>query len=148
MVDEQKLYQRAGVRRYFTAMERNCSLIDISFKDLSWTDYRVRIIDLSVIGIGIASDEPIPSGIIWLKHRVFGQKCGSLVWCKQVGVLHRAGIQYMHLTRPEEEYLQKQIELAQPGKPIPDPDRVIAALIQDISNARNESARNNGPKLA
>jgi len=128
-----------GVRRYIAATDRKCSLDVISFRDLQWTNYIVRIVDLSVIGIGIEVHKPIQPGIVWLKDRVFGQKCGTVVWCKQIGALYRAGIQFIHLTGQEEEYIRSQIELPKICNSIRDPDGIIAALILGINNDLNNS---------
>jgi len=129
-----------GVRRYIAATERTCSLDVISFRDLQWTTYIVRIVDLSVIGIGIAIDQPVQPGLVLLKDRVFGQKCGTVVWCKQSGALYRAGIQFLHLTGPEEEYIRSQIELPKRCNSVADPDGLIAALMQGINKDLNNPA--------
>jgi hypothetical protein len=139
-MDEKRQNQRMGVRRYIAATERACSLDVISFRDLQWTTYIARIVDLSVIGIGIEVDQPIQPGLVWLKDRVFGQKCGTIVWCKQSGALYRAGIQFMHLTGLEEEYIRSQIELPRIYNSIQDPDGIIAALMQGIDKDLNDPA--------
>jgi PilZ domain len=139
-MNEKKQIQRMGVRRYLAATERTSSLDVISFGDLQRTNYIARIVDLSVIGIGIEVDQPLQPGLVWLKDRVFGQKCGTLVWCKQYGTLYRAGIQFMHLTGLEEEYIRNQLELPKRCNPIRDPDGIIAALMQGINKDFNDPA--------
>jgi hypothetical protein len=113
-------------------MERDCSLGVITFHDLMWADHIVKVVDQSVLGLGIESDLPIEPGIIWFKESVYGQKCGVLMWCKQSGVRYRAGIQFISFTLEEERYLRRQLELLQPRKPLEDPDGVLAALIDSL----------------
>jgi len=113
-------------------MERDCSLGVISFKDCTWSDHLVKIVDFSVIGIGIESDQPIEPGIIWFKENLYGHKCGSLVWRKKNGVRYRAGIQFISLTREQEKYLQLQIEQMRHFKRVQDPERIIAMLMAYI----------------
>jgi hypothetical protein len=132
MRDEKKQRKRMGVRRYPAATERMCPLVAISHEGLRWSEPLGRIVDLSVLGIGIEVDQPIQRGLVWLKNPVFGQKFGTLVWCRQSGSVYRAGIQFVPLSGPEEEYIRNQIELPKPCNSIQDPDGIIAALMQNI----------------
>ncbi len=122
-----------GVRRYPAATERMCPLVTITYEKLLRSDSLARIVDLSVLGIGIEIDQPVQQGLVWLKNSVFGQKFGTTVWCKQSGAVYRAGIRFVPLAGPEEEYLRKQIELPKQYDSIEDPDGIIAALIQKIT---------------
>jgi hypothetical protein len=121
-----------GVKRRPISLERECSLGVISLNNLEWTDHLVKIVDYSVLGIGIESDRPIEPGIIWFKENLYGQKCGSLVWCKKNGVRYRAGIQFISLTRKQEEYFRQQVVHMRQVKRIQDPERIIAMLIEGI----------------
>lgn len=130
--------QRKRLRRHSVAVQRDCSLGVITFDKLEWTDHSARIVDLSVTGLGIESDRPLEPGIIWFKDCVYGQKCGVLVWCKQSGFTYRAGIQFVTLSQAEEEYLRKQVERSQPCRPLQDPERIVATLIDYIRKDREE----------
>jgi hypothetical protein len=120
------------VQRYSLATPRSCSLGVITEKNFAWEEHSVRIIDLSVLGIGIESDQQIIPGLVWFKKRVGGHKCGILRWVKLNGPHYRAGIEFIDLSRDTEEYLQKQVKLSQPHQPIPDPEQIIATLIETI----------------
>ncbi len=133
MSEEKKQYKRMGVRRYPAATERMCPLVTITYEKLLRSESLARIVDLSVLGIGIEIDQPIRQGLVWLKNSVFGQKFGTTVWCKQSGAVYRAGIRFVPLAGPEEEYLRKQIELPKQYDSVEDPDGIIADLIQKIT---------------
>lgn len=135
-MDELKDDQRKRLRRHSVAVQRDCSLGVITFDNLEWMDHSARIVDLSVTGLGIESDKPLEPGIIWFKDCVYGQKCGVLVWCKQSGFGYRAGIQFITLNHAEEEYLRKQVERSQPCKPLQDPERIVATLVDYLRKDR------------
>jgi hypothetical protein len=120
-------------------MEQDCRLGVISFENLAWTEHSVKILDLSVIGIGIETERQIDPGIIWFKEHVYGQKCGFLVWCKKSGDSYRGGVQFVSLTRADEEYLRRQVSRVQPLEPIQDPDRLLARIMDGINNDRDRS---------
>ena len=123
-----------GVKRCPISLVRECSVGGISIHNLVWSDHFVKIVDYSVIGIGIESDRPIDPGLIWFKGNLYGQKCGFLMWCKKNDISYRAGIQFISLTREEEEYIRKQIEQMQHFKRIQDPDQIIATLFARIKS--------------
>ena len=129
---ERRDTQRQGVKRNPLTMERDCSLGVISFHDLTWEDHIVKVVDQSVIGLGVESDLPIEPGIIWFKENVYGQKCGVLMWCKKNGDRYRAGIQFISFTREQEMYLRQQVEQLQPCEPLKDPEGVLATLIHNL----------------
>jgi hypothetical protein len=133
MTEEKKQYERMGVRRYPVSTERICPLVTISCENLRRSERLARIIDLSVLGIGIEIDQPIQRELVWLKNSVFGQKFGIVVWCRQIGAVYRAGIRFVPLAGPEEEYLRKQIALPKQYDSIEDPDRIIATLVRKIT---------------
>jgi len=128
--------QRKRLRRHPVAVQRDCSLGVITFDNLEWMDHHVRIIDLSATGLRIESDRPLDPSIIWFKDCVYGQKCGVLVWCKQSGFGYQAGIQFVTLNQAEEEYLRKQVERSQPCRPLQDPERIVATLIDYLRKDR------------
>ena len=123
-----------GVKRRPISLVRECSVGGISMHNLEWSDHLVKIVNYSVIGIGIESDRPIDPGVIWFKENLYGQKCGFLMWCKKGGTSYRAGIQFIFLTREEEEYIRRQSEQMQHFKRIQDPDRIIATLFARIKS--------------
>lgn len=127
-----KTQRTNGIQRHRVTRQRECSLGVISFDTLERVDCQAKIVDLSVIGIGIESPQSIPPGIIWFRKCVSGQRCGTLVWCKQIGASYRAGIQFISLSREEEEYINRQLELSRPNEPLPDPDRIMSRLINGI----------------
>ncbi len=129
---ERREIRQHGVKRTLVTKDRDCALGVISFSNLELSDHLVKILDHSVIGVGIESDRPIEFGIIWFKEIIYGQRCGSLVWCKQIGSRYRAGIQFLSFSREQEEYLRQQIELSQRYKKFQDPQGFIATLIADI----------------
>jgi len=131
-VTEKRTNQGEGVKRRPLAIERSCSLGVISVHTLEWSDHIVKIVDYSVIGVGIESERPIEPGIIWFKKNLYGQKCGTLVWCKSNGASYRGGIKFISLTREQEEYLRQQVERMQHVKRLQDPERLIAMLSDDI----------------
>jgi len=131
-VTEKRNNQGEGVKRRPLTIERTCSLGVISVNTLEWSDHIVKIVDYSVIGVGIESDRPIEPGIIWFKKNLYGQKCGTLVWCKKDGACYRGGIKFISLSREQEEYLRQQVDQMEHVKRIEDPERIIAMLGADI----------------
>jgi hypothetical protein len=121
-------------------MEQDCRLGVIAFENLVWTEHGVKIIDLSVTGIGIETERQIEPGIIWFKEHVCGQRCGFLVWCKKSGDRYRGGIQFVTLTRADEEYLRRQVNQVQPLESFQDPDRLLAKMMDGINIDRDLSA--------
>jgi len=75
------------MKRRSISRERVCSIGVISFNNLDWSDHLVKIVDFSVTGIGIESDRLIEPGVIWFKENLYGQKYGSLVWCKKTTIV-------------------------------------------------------------
>jgi len=106
------------------------SLGFISNPDLIWSERTVRIIDFSIIGIGIETEGPLEPGFVWFKEQLYGQSCGYLVWCKQEGSRSRSGIRFVTLSREQEQYLRHQVERLKPHQPLQDPDRIIESLIK------------------
>jgi hypothetical protein len=132
ILTEKRNNQGTGVKRRPISKERVCSLGVISFDNLEWSDHLVKVVDFSVIGIGVESDGPIDPGIIWFNESLYGQRCGLLVWCKKTGICYRAGIKFISFTREQEEYLRQQVERIQHVKRLQDPDNIIARMIADI----------------
>ncbi len=130
--------RRRRLQRHPVSVHRDCALGVITYDSLNVLDCRARIVDLSATGLGIESERPLDQGLVWFKNSVYGQKCGILIWCKQVGPRYRAGIQFLTLNYAEEEYLRHQVEHSQPCMPLLDPERVVASLMDYIRKDREE----------
>jgi hypothetical protein len=127
---------RTGIPRHPITTLRSCSLGVITSSHLEWKDHSARIVDLSVTGVGIESSEIIPPGFVWFKESVGGHKYGVLTWCKQSGDRYRAGINFVTLSRNEEQYFQEQVRQLKPHTPLRDPLRIIAAMIESLKKLR------------
>jgi len=127
-MNEKRRSQRKDVKWQPVTSELDCSLNIISFHNLVREDHITRIIDRSIVGIGIETDHPIHPGIVWLREHVYGSKCGVLMWCHQIGDLYRCGIRFVSVTRAEEDFFQYQINQARPSEKIWDPDQIILRL--------------------
>lgn len=127
-MDEKRRNQRKEVKWHPFSSDLNCALGFISFNNLVRTDYLVKIVNRSIIGIGIERDHPIQEGVVWFKQRVHGQKCGVLMWGDQIGSRYRCGIRFVSLTLVEEEYFRNQIKQVQPSKSVQGPDWIITRL--------------------
>ncbi len=127
-MNEKRHNQRKDVKWQPITRGLDFSLGIVSFHNLVRTDYDARIVDRSLIGIGIESDQPINPGIVLFRESVYGQKCGVLIWCHQKDNRYFSGIHFLSLTLAEEEFFRYQIERVKPGVQIQDPDRIIAQL--------------------
>jgi hypothetical protein len=131
-VPEEKRNQ--GIQRYLVTSHRTYSLDVIAFDQPKRTEHVVRIVDVSVVGVGIESSERIEPGLICFKEKVGGQKYGVLIWSKLSSGGYRAGIQFVVLSPEEEAYLQEQVKESPPHKSLHDPDRIIASLLKSVKN--------------
>ena len=125
--------RRTVIRRYRLPAERNCSLKIVAFKNCKSTDHVARIVDVNSGGLGIDADHCLEQGIVYFRESVYGKKYGIIVWCKQETSQYRAGIQFVSLTKDEEECLQRQIMQPHPGNALHDPDPIIAKMIDHIT---------------
>jgi hypothetical protein len=131
-VPENEEDKNRGIQRYSIASRRTSSLGVITFGQLMRTEHVVRIVNLSVVGVGIESSERIEPGLVCFKEQVGGHKFGVLTWSRQSGDQYRAGINFLTLPHEQEVYLRKQAELSRPGRTLGDPERVSAALLESI----------------
>ncbi len=122
--------------RYPLAVQRECSLCLITFKDLSWTDHKAQLKDISRDGIGIESDRPIERGFVWFRNRVGGYRGGVLMWSKQAGPNFRAGIQFVPLTRSQEQYVQEEVALVRGHAPLRNPEAIIATIMDSLAKKK------------
>ncbi len=126
-------------RREQVASGRECPLEVISFDGMEKTDHRARLLDVSITGAGVWSDDRIERGLVWFSERVNGHKSGRLVWCRQHGEYYRAGIKFMPLSREHEDYVHAQLAASYARSPVSDPENIIRKLIE---KARNEAEGN------
>jgi hypothetical protein len=136
-MDEKKYSRKQGVKRHTVVMDRDCRLGVISCENFVWTEHSVKIVDLSIIGIGVETERQIEPGIIWFKEPVYGQRCGFLIWSKQFGDRYRSGIQFVSLNRADEEYLHRQVSRTQSREPFQDPDQVLARMMDGFNKDRD-----------
>lgn len=125
-----------GIRRHAVTSLRSCSLGVITGNGLERTDHTVRIVDLSIIGMGIESDEPIDTGFVSFSERVGGHKYGLLMWCKPSGDRYRAGINFVTLSRKDEQYIDEQMQLSETHRPLRDPRLIISSMIESLNKER------------
>lgn len=138
-MDEFQHPRKQGVKRHAVVKARDCSLGVIAYENLEWTEHNAKIVDLSVIGVGIETERQLSPGIVWFKEPVYGQRCGFLVWSKKIGDRYRSGIQFVTLTRRDEEYLRRQVSCLRPREPFQDPDRLLARMMDGFNRDREQS---------
>lgn len=125
--------------RYPLAVQRECSLCLITFKDLAWVDHAAHLKDISVNGVGIESQRQIDRGFVWFRDRVGGHRGGVLMWSRPAGMTYRAGIQLVRLTRDQENFLQEQVAMVRSHQPLRNPEAIIATVMDSLS--RNGKGR-------
>jgi hypothetical protein len=123
-----------GIQRYCVTSLRTYSLDVIAFDQSMRTEHVVRIMDISVIGVGIETSERIEPGLIRFREQIGGQRYGVLVWSKLKGDRYRSGIQFVILSPEEEAYLQEQFKQSPPCQSLRDPDKIIASLLESVKN--------------
>lgn len=138
-MDDIQRPRKQGVKRHSVVKDRDRRLGVIAYENLEWTEHNVKIVDLSVIGVGIEADQQLSPGIVWFRERVSGQRCGFLVWSRKIGDRYRSGIQFITLNRADEDYLRRQVSLTRPSEPFQDPGRLLARMMDDINKDRERS---------
>jgi hypothetical protein len=121
-----------GVQRYFVASHRTASVQVIPFDQLTCSGHIVRIADLSIIGVGIESPDPIEPGLACFDEPVSGHRFGVVAWCRQKGDRYRAGISFVTLSHPHEQYILNQLSLSPRHKALRDPEKILETLLKDI----------------
>ncbi len=96
--------------RYEVPGNRTCSLDVLAVASRTWTSLVTRLVDVSLTGVGVESDQPVHPGIAWFRHRMCGYKCGVVVWCIRQGARYRAGIQFVGLNHRDKECLKRERE--------------------------------------
>lgn len=126
---------RNGLRqasRYPLAVQRDCAMCVITFKDLAWKDHVAFLKDISMNGVGVEAETRIDTGFVWFRDRVGGHRGGVLMWSRQVGYNYRAGIQFVPLSRDAEEFVNSQVSLLRDHKPLHDPTAVISMIMESM----------------
>jgi len=136
-MDEQTDKRAGGIRRYFIASHRTSSLHVIPFDRLARMTHSVRIVDLSVVGVGIESKERIEPGLACFEEPVGGNKFGVITWSRPDGERYRAGISFMTLPHEQEQYILKQVKTARSHISLRDPEKIIESLLQSIMPESN-----------
>jgi hypothetical protein len=126
-----------GIQRYRLTSPRTYSLDVIAFAQPTRTEHIVRIVDFSVVGVGIELAERIEPGLVYFKEPVGGQKFGVLVWSNQRADRYRAGIKFVVLSSEEEAYLLEQIKQPDLDTAPRAPDKIIASLLESIQRETN-----------
>jgi hypothetical protein len=134
---ERKEGRERGIQRYFMATQRTSSVGVIAFDRLTQKEHVVRIVNLSVVGVGIESSEPIELGLVCFKEQLSGHKFGVVTWCRAEGDTYQAGINFTNLPHDKEQYLLKQVKQSHPHKPLLDPGNIIATLLESIKEQTN-----------
>lgn len=136
-MNEQNENKNRGIQRYRVASRRTSAMSVIAFDQLTRTEHVVRIVNLSVVGVGIESGEPIESGLVCFKEQVGGHKYGVVAWCRLDGDRYLAGINFTTLPLEKEKYLRKQVKQSHPHKPLRDPEKIIATLLESVKGHTN-----------
>jgi len=119
--------------RYPLEVQRDCTLCLITFKDLVWKDHHAQLKDISRDGIGIESAQPISRGFVWFRNRVGGYRGGVLMWSRQAGPSFRAGIQFVPLSRAQEQYVQEEVAMVRGHAPLRNPEAIIATIMDSLA---------------
>ena len=133
MLEEEDKRSR-GIQRYRLTSQRTYSMGLIAFARLARTEHVVRILDFSVVGVGIELAEQIEPGLVYFREPVGGQKFGVLVWSKQSEDRYRAGIKFVILSSEEEAHILDQVKQPLRGKAPLAPDTFITSLLESIQN--------------
>lgn len=134
---EQNENKKRGIQRYRMASRRTSAVGVIAFDRLTRTEHVVQIVNLSVVGVGIESNEPIEPGLVCFKEQVGGHKFGVVAWCRLHGDRYLSGIIFTTLPLEKERYLRKQVKQSRPHKPLQDPEQIIAALLESVKKQTN-----------
>lgn len=119
--------------RYPLAEQRECEFCLITFKDMAWKDHRVLMRNICSNGIGIESENRIERGFVWFADPVAGYRSGVLLWNRLVGYNYRAGIQFIPLTRDQEDHIEQGVNAVRSHGPLRDPEAIIATIMASMS---------------
>jgi len=127
-IDKRNELRKAS--RYPLAMQRDCAMCIITFKDLSWKDQLAFLKDISTNGVGVESEKRIDTGFVWFLERVGGHRGGVMMWSRQVGYSYRAGIEFVPLSHEAEQFVQGQVSLLRAHQPLPDPEAMMSTIME------------------
>jgi len=133
-IEERNELRQAG--RYPLAVQRNCSMCVITFKDMTWQDHLAYLKDISTGGVGIESEKRIDTGFVWFGDRVGGHRGGVMMWSRQVGYNFRAGIQLVPLSREAERFVQDQVRLLREHHPLRRPEAIMSTIMESLGKGR------------
>ncbi len=133
-IDARTELRQAG--RYPLAIQRDCALCIITFKDLAWSDHVAYLKDISANGVGVASEKRIDPGFVWFRDRVGGHRSGVMMWSRQVGHNFRAGIQLVPLSREAEQFVQNQVGLLRNHQPLRQPEAIMSTIMESLGKGR------------
>jgi len=136
-LSEKEKKMTRGIQRYRLTSPRTYSLDVIAFAQPTRTEHIVRIVDFSVVGVGIELAEQIEPGLVHFKEPVGGQKFGVLVWSIQHGDRYRAGIKFVVLSSEEEVHIVEQVKQPHFDVAPRAPDKIIASLLESIQREIN-----------
>jgi hypothetical protein len=131
-----KRNEQRQASRYPLAIQRDCTMCVITFKDLSWKDQLALLKDISMNGVGVESQKQIDPGFVWFRDRVGGHRGGVLMWSRQIGYHYRAGIEFVPLSREAEQFVQSQVGLLRAHQRLSDPEAVISMIMQYLGKAQ------------
>jgi hypothetical protein len=92
----------------------------------------VRIVDVSVAGVGIESQDAIEPGLACFKEPLSGHKFGVVAWCRQQGDFYRAGISFVTLPYEQEQYILNQVRQSRGRQPLKYPGKIITSLLAPL----------------
>jgi hypothetical protein len=122
--------------RYPLAVQRDCTMCVITFKDMAWKDHLAYLKDLSMNGVGVASEKRIDPGFVWFRDRVGGHRGGVLMWSEQVGYHFRAGIQFLSFSREAEQFVEDEVGLLRAHQPLRQPEAIISTIMESLGKVR------------
>jgi hypothetical protein len=122
--------------RYPLAVQRDCTMCVITFKDMAWKDHIAYLKDLSMNGVGVASEKRIDPGFVWFRDRVGGHRGGVLMWSEQVGYHFRAGIQFLSFSREAEQFVEDEVGLLRAHQPLRQPEAIISTIMESLGKVR------------
>ena len=136
ITDIDKRNELRQASRYPLAVQRDCAMCIITFKDLAWKDHVAFLKDISMNGVGVEAETRIDTGFVWFRDRVGGHRGGVLMWSRQVGYNYRAGIQFVPLSRDAEEFVNSQVSLLRDHQPLHDPTAIISMIMESMGRTR------------
>lgn len=136
-VTEPEEQKSRGIQRYRLTSHRTYKLEVLAFDQSKRTEHVVQLRDISVVGVGILSNEQIDPGLIYFKEPLGGQKFGVLVWSKPKENQFRAGIQFLILPSEEEAFLLEWVKQPRSFTTHQGPDKTIDSLLASITKDTN-----------